>query len=172
MNRRSALYTLLAVILTTIAIGIFSLGQGNLFSKQYHSLWIQAESINGKVITSEEIKGRQTILVFFNTQCEHCLSEIQLLKKYLKQISMFYQVLFISFESKADLSAFFLKKKVDLDFDNVHVISDIKMSLLDFYDIKGYPSFLIFNKDGVLLHRGEAIDENVLQKLLNNNGSE
>ena len=172
MNKKKALFALFAVMLITIILGILSLRHDNPFKIQHNSLWIQAESINGKMITSEQMKGSQTILIFFKTQCELCLAEILLLEKQLKQISMFYHVLFISFEPKASLSAFFLHKKVCLDFDNVYVISDDKMSLLDYYDVKGYPSFLIFNKNGTLFRRGESIDENILQELLKNNSSE
>lgn len=172
MNRKKALYTLFVVMLATITLSILSLRQDNPFKKQQNSLIINAVSINGKIITSEQMRGRQTIMIFFNTHCELCLKEISLLKMHLKQISTFYQVIFISFEPKASLIAFFLQEKVYLDCENVYVISDNKMSLLDFYDIKSYPSFLIFNKKGILYDHGEYINENRLQRVLKNEDSE
>lgn len=159
-------------MLATITLSILSLRQNNPFKKQQNSLIIHAASINGKIIASEQIRGRQTILIFFNTHCELCLKEISLLKMHLKQISTLYHVIFISFEPKASLIAFFSQEKIYLDCDNVYVISDEKMSLLDFYDINSYPSFLIFNKKGILIHRGEYLNENRLQRVLKNKGSE
>lgn len=166
MNRRKAVYALLCIILITIVIVLFSIGRHNPFKEKHNVLRIQAKSINGDTISTDQLKDKPTVLIFFNTQCELCLAEILLLKRYLGQILKFYQVFFISFEPKASLSTFFLDEGVNINLDNIYVISDDKMSLLDFYDIEGYPSFLVFDKGGALLYKGEAIDDNVLQRLL------
>lgn len=105
----------------------------------------------------------------FNTQCDLCLAEIALIKEHLKKISKMYNIFLISFEPKRSLISFFTEKGIDINNKNIHIIADEDMILLDYYQIKGYPSFIILNTKYKMEYRGSAIDNSIISKLLKQN---
>ncbi len=80
-----------------------------------------------------------------------------------------YNIFLISFEPKRSLISFFTEKGIDINNKNIHIIADEDMILLDYYQIKGYPSFIILNTKYKMEYRGSAIDNSIISKLLKQN---
>lgn len=168
MKQKIAFYIIMTILSICIFMGIFCwYGNHHSNSQVLQIANAYLKDINGKTIRL--VNDKPAILLFFNTRCDLCASEISLLKKHIKRLSELYNVFFISFESSQSLLDFFSAQKFNVKHKNVYIISDEKMALLDYYKIEGYPSFIIVNTNFQTVYRGAALSNKIVAELLKGN---
>ena len=168
-KKKTCRYILLSFMLITICMSL--LYGYKVYSSKIQKQCFRApiENTRGEIITLDYLQNTPCIMLFFNTQCDLCLAEIALIKEHLKKISKMYNIFLISFEPKRSLISFFTEKGIDINNKNIHISADEDMILLDYYQIKGYPSFIILNTKYKMEYRGSAIDNSIISKLLKQN---
>lgn len=166
MNRNKACYLIACVIFVNIFIGVLCWVKRNALDKQQSSFKLPVTNILGEEVTLELIQSAPCLILFFNTQCDLCLTEIKLVKEHVKELSNLYTIFFISFEPPQSLYSFFFEQGIDFGNKRIHAIADEKLTLLDYYQIKGYPSFIVFDNNQEIKSRGSVIDQNIITALL------
>lgn len=167
MSKRKACYLFISIILSTAIVGILCWIKINRLEIQSFNI-TSSEYIYEENIIAELSQNTPSVILFFNTQCDLCLAEVKLVKKYIGDLSNMYSVFFVSFEPKQSIYSFLNSQGINIG-NNIHIIADEKMILLDQYKIKGYPSFIIQSKEHKIINRGTAIDCNIMLRLLKRN---
>lgn len=147
-------------------MGVFYCRKIRAWDMSQNDLKFSIKDTRNETITIEFIQNAPCIILFFNTQCDLCLGEIQLLKEHIRELSNCYNIFFISFEPPRSLMTFFSKQGIDINNKNIHIIADEEMILLDYYKVEGYPSFIILDAKHKIDNRGAAIDNNIISELL------
>ncbi len=164
MNRKVARYLLISIILGTVIAGILC------WIKVSQSKIKPSNNISSTYNYEENLavelpQDTPCIMLFFNSQCDLCLTEIEVIKKHIRDLSNLYSVFFISFEPKQSINSFLTNQGINI-CNNIHIVADEKMVLLDQFKIKGYPSYIILSRDHKIKIRGAIIDQNMISKLL------
>lgn len=164
MNRKVARYLLISIILGTVIAGILcwiKVSQSKIELSNNISSTYNYE----KNLPIELPQATPCIMLFFNSQCDLCLAEIEVVKKHIRDLSNLYSVFFISFEPKQSINSFLTNQGINI-CNNIHIVADEKMVLLDQLKIKGYPSYIILSRDHKIKSRGTIIDQNMISRLL------
>lgn len=164
MNRKVARYLLISIILGTVIAGILcwiKVSQSKIELSNNISSTYNYE----KNFPIELPQDTPCIMLFFNSQCDLCLAEIEVVKKHIRDLSNLYSVFFISFEPKQSINSFLTNQGINI-CNNIHIVADEKMVLLDQLKIKGYPSYIILSRDHKIKSRGTIIDQNMISRLL------
>lgn len=115
-------------------------------------------SIDGKIIDSESLKGKLTVINFWFTTCAPCVAEIPgfntIVKKYGKDKINFIS---IAKNKKPEVEAFLQKHP----WDFVHISSEDDLIKNTFKIQFGYPTTYLLNKDAQIIKSfsGGAIGE-------------
>lgn len=106
-----------------------------------------------------------TIFVYFNTECEFCNEEAQMIQDNIQKFAN-CQLVFISFEKPEIIRAFANKYKLD-NHDNVHFLSDSKATFATTFDVKSLPCLVLYDKKQQLIEKikGQTKAETLLTKL-------
>lgn len=124
------------------------------------------ENIKEGVFTKEDLKKETPILfIYFNSECEYCNEETQMIKENMEKLKDF-QLVFISFE-KSDLIKAFATKYQLTTYDNVHFLSDTKASFATTFDVKSLPYLVLYDKNQNLIEKikGQTKVETLVKKL-------
>lgn len=172
MKRQIALAISFVVISLTLSIGLLLyLKRDKSHKKDVNdAIDINFKDINENIINSASLDNKSTLIIFFNTQCDLCLSEMDFLSAKVDQISNQFNLIFISFEPKDSLLRFFEKYNLHNKI-NTYIISDTKAELLNYFEIEGYPSFVFLDKLRHIAKRGSAINEQTMAEILTLNTS-
>jgi len=110
------------------------------------------ESIGSKFISLGDLKRKEFLLVFFNSQCGFCKKEMQDLVE-LARVGKEIIAIAIWGDEKDDLIEF--ARELGIDFP---ILIDKNDQIAGKYFIKGTPTNFLIDKDGVILekHRGYA----------------
>ncbi len=125
-----------------------------------------AQTIDGQIIQlSEEIKQKETLLVFFSPYSAPCRRQIEEILFYLKEQSEpLFNLILISDESKKSLQKF--KSEFNTKFP---IIYDPDDKIFQKYNIKFVPTSLLLDKNRKLLYAqvgGEGFSVFKIQALL------
>lgn len=104
-----------------------------------------------------EIKNEQpSILFFFNTECEHCQAEAQLVEKEIAQLQG-ANLYFFSIEPLEKIQAFAKTYRLD-GLPNLSVGQLTAKEVSEKFGVRGFPSTFIYSPNGKLLQqfRGEV----------------
>jgi len=96
------------------------------------------------------LKGKSCLILYFNSECEHCQKEATQIHGDLYFFSD-YQILMVSSESKESILAF--KKKYQLDGPFIKFLQDQKFIFEDVFGATTVPTSFIYNKDKLLIKR-------------------
>jgi len=124
------------------------------------------QNIKGGNFTNDNLKkDTPTLFVYFNTECEFCNEETQMIKGNIEKFKAF-QLVFISFE-KPDLIKTFATKYKLTTYDNVTFLSDTKVSFATTFDVKSMPCLVLYDKNKKLIEKikGQTKVETILKKL-------
>lgn len=100
--------------------------------------------LDGKNVKSEELKGKPTVINFWFSTCEPCLSEIPALNELVKKYGDDVNFIAITFEDSKIVSNFL--EKVDFDFR--HLIN--AKPYIKNFGMFGYPKTLVLDADMVV----------------------
>jgi peroxiredoxin len=117
-------------------------------------------------VTKKEIpKGKALLLIYFRSDCDHCVHTAMQLKatvsKYPARIWM------VSGEAISVLQNFESMQGL-YDFDNLKVLQDNKHQMHKYYDFVKLPFIVLYSPSGKLLKTFEALPSaEIVRKILN-----
>lgn len=97
---------------------------------------------------------RQTLVMLFSPDCEHCQQAIEALKKQIESFKK-VEILLVSHLNFDLLKAYYDKHQLH-QYPNVTMVRDGSYMLGTFYRLRNYPSFFLYNKKGDLVEAFEG----------------
>ena len=166
----------LKIILPILFIGLFGFLIFQITSKINHKKEVAEnikfipkfnfQNINGGSFTHQNIiKNTPTLFIYFNTECEFCNQEAEMIHQNIEKFSAF-QLIFISFEKPELIKSFAVKHKL-YNYDKVNFLSDTKVSFAPTFDVKSLPCLVLYDKDQHLIEKikGQIKPEVLIKKL-------
>lgn len=124
------------------------------------------QNSKGGVFSNQNLKkNTPTIFIYYNSECEFCNEEAQMIKENIAKFANF-QLIFISFE-KEELIKIFASKYKLTSYDNVTFLCDSKASFATTFDVKSLPCLVLYDKNNRLIEKvkGQVKTETILKKL-------
>lgn len=166
----------LKIIIPILFISLFGYFGFQIYSKIKHKKEVAEnikvipkfdyQNINGTIFTNENLKkDTPTLFIYFNTECEFCNEEAQMIKENIEKFKDF-QLVFISFEKSDLIKAFATKYKLN-NYVNVNFLSDTKISFATTFDVKSLPCLVLYDKNQRLIEKlkGQTKAETLIKKL-------
>lgn len=112
--------------------------------------------------------GENLIISFWTTWCPHCVKEIPDFVKFQNDYSDQVRVLMVHVPSNEtfDKAQEFFKKN---NYDETLELLQDNGFYAQAFNLQGFPTNLVFNKEGKLIHRGFATDYESLKALFEKN---
>ena len=126
------------------------------------------QNIKGGLFTNINLKpNTPTVFVYFNTECEFCNEEAQMIQDNIQKFAN-CQLVFISFE-KPEIIKDFANKYNLYNHDNIHFLSDSKATFATTFDVKSLPCLVLYDKNQQLIEKikGQMKVSTLLMKLNN-----
>lgn len=107
---------------------------------------------------------RTKLILYFNSECDHCEKQAKWLSKEINLFSEL-ELTFISFEEMSAIKAF--RDKHNFNQKNITFLQDSRLTFSDKFGVETFPSILLYNKKGKLIHKfeGETKVESILEFL-------
>jgi peroxiredoxin len=124
------------------------------------------QNVNGGSFTNENlIKNTPTLFIYFNSECEFCNEEAEMVKENIEKFKNF-QLIFISIEKPELIKSFAVKHKLN-EYDKINFLSDTQVSFASTFDVKSLPCLVLYDKDQNLIEKikGQIKPEVLIQKL-------
>ncbi|WP_264553261.1 TlpA family protein disulfide reductase [Flavobacterium sp. N2038] len=124
------------------------------------------QNIKGGIFTNENLKTETpTIFIYFNTECEYCNEEAQMIHKNIKKFES-VQIIFVSFENIEQIKNFAQNHQL-INYDNIHFLHDSKATFTSTFDVTSLPCIVLYDKNQKLIEKikGQTKPENIIQKL-------
>lgn len=110
------------------------------------------QNINGENFTNQNLKKETAVIfIYFNTECDYCINEAQMIKENITQFKDL-QLVFVSIE-KPELIKKFAQKHQFTTYDTIYFLSDNKVSFSTTFDIQSMPSMILYNKKHQLIEK-------------------
>lgn len=110
------------------------------------------QNINGETFTNQNLKKETAVIfIYFNTECDYCISEAQMIKENIAQFKDL-QLVFVSIE-KPELIKKFAQKHQLITYDTISFLSDNKVSFSTTFDSQSMPSMILYNKKHQLIEK-------------------
>lgn len=148
---------MLAIIIPLLLIGVMIYLFENFQNKKAKIEVLQnipafsVTDINGKIVTQNNISTRNKLLVYFDTNCEYCKSEMQELSK-INHVHKDVQWVMFSSQSIEEIKKFATKYNLQ-NTKNIKWCTDPKAEVYSKFAMKGIPYFLGYNAKNKLVHR-------------------
>lgn len=124
------------------------------------------QNVNGGRFTNENlIKNAPTLFVYFDSECEFCNEEAEMIKQNIDKFSTF-QLIFVSIENPNKIKGFAINHKL-INYDKINFLSDTKISFAPTFDVKSLPCLVLYDKDQHLIEKikGQIKPEVLIKKL-------
>lgn len=124
------------------------------------------QNIKGGVFSNANLKkDTPTLFVYFNSECEYCNEEAQMIQESIVLLKEF-QLVFISFEKSALIKAFATKHQL-IPYDNINFLSDTKVTFAATFDVQSLPCLVLYDKNQNLIEKikGQTKVETLVKKL-------
>lgn len=166
---RKGLQILFITILVLI-IGYFAYNQFRIrsISSDYQILpEFTLNDVNGAKFNSSQIsRDKQKLLIYFDSECEHCLEEATAISKHIDSFKNI-QLLFISYQEPEAITEF-AETYHFLSLPNAVFLEDKYLQLVSAFNIKEFPFMLLYSKDNKLIQKFEGpTDVEILLKSIN-----
>ena len=125
-------------------------------------------TLENKIFTQKSlVQSTPTLFIYFNSECDFCNHEAEMVQQNIEQLKDI-QVVFISYEPVEKIKQFATKFNL-LHHDNIHFLSDSKITFATTFDVKSMPCLVLYDKDNNLIEKikGQVKIETVLQKFQN-----
>ncbi|SHG10519.1 AhpC/TSA family protein [Flavobacterium segetis] len=84
------------------------------------------QNLNGESFSNKNLKmDTPTLFIYFNSECEYCNEEAQMIKEHINAFNPF-QLVFVSFEQPTKIASF-AKKHNLLNYDNIFLYVTLKL---------------------------------------------
>ena len=119
----------------------------------------------GAFDNSNLVANTPTIFVYFNSDCEFCNEEAAMIHVNIDKFNT-SQLIFVSFEKPNAIVAF-AKKHNLINRDNIHFLSDSKVTFATTFDVKSLPCLVLYDKNQQLIEKikGQTKVETILKKV-------
>lgn len=167
---------ILKIIIPILFIGAFSYFGFQIYSKIKHKKEVaenikvipkfEYQNIKGGTFRNENLKKETpTLFIYFNTECEFCNEETQMISENIEKFNDF-QLVFISFEKPELIRLFATKYKLNT-YANINFLSDTKVSFASTFDVKSLPCLVLYDKNLRLIEKikGQTKAETLIKKL-------
>ncbi|PBJ06637.1 peroxiredoxin [Flavobacterium sp. ACN6] len=155
---------LLSFLITKI---IFRINQKNEVAKNIKIIpEFSFQDINGVLFKNRNLKeNAATIFLYFNTECEFCNSETEIIQKNIEKFENI-KLIFISIEQPEKIKNFAQHYQL-LKYDNIHFLCDKQASFGTKFDVTALPTILIYNSQKQLIEKikGQVKIDYLLQKI-------
>lgn len=124
------------------------------------------QDITGENFTNQNLKKETAVIfIYFNTECDYCIHEAQMIKENIAQFKDL-QLIFVSFENPELIKKFAQKHKL-ITYENVYFLSDNKVSFSTTFDSQSMPSMILYNKKHQLIEKikGQTKASTLLKKI-------
>ncbi|WP_264535284.1 TlpA family protein disulfide reductase [Flavobacterium sp. N1736] len=124
------------------------------------------QNINGGVFSNQNLKKQTaTIFIYFNTECEYCDHEAQMIKENITQFKNM-QLVFVSFEKPKRIKKFAQQHQLTL-YDNVYFLCDNKAAFATTFDVNSLPCLVLYDKNHNLIEKikGQTRIEVLVKKM-------
>ena len=125
-------------------------------------------TLENKIFTQKSlVQSTPTLFIYFNSECDFCNHEAEMVQQNIEQLKDI-QVVFISYEPVEKIKQFATKFNL-LHHDNIHFLSDSKITFATTFDVKSMPCLVLYDKDNNLIEKikGQVKMETVLEKFHN-----
>jgi peroxiredoxin len=119
------------------------------------------ETIDGeKVVLSDILKEKETILIFWATWCPYCRNELLRMDKFYAENKAKVEVIAIDIEeSKQKVESFIRGKEIYYP-----VVIDSDGSVAQLYKVRGVPTIVVVNRGSRIIHFGHST-ENMIDNI-------
>ena len=124
------------------------------------------QNVNGGRFTNENlIKNTPTLFVYFDSECEFCNEEAEMIKQNIDKFSPI-QLIFVSIENPNKIKEFAINHKL-INYDKINFLSDTQVSFAPTFDVKSLPCLVLYDKDQRLIEKikGQIKPEVLIEKL-------
>ncbi|PAU94155.1 hypothetical protein CK503_08045 [Aliifodinibius salipaludis] len=113
----------------------------------------QATAVTGKILSSENLRGKYILLDFWGSWCGPCIQEIPLLKKTYQQFKdQNFEMIGFAYQSRESLDK--ALEKYQLPWPQ---ITDEKGKCSSKFLVRGYPTHYLIGPDGKVLEKGSSL---------------
>ena len=102
------------------------------------------KDLNGKEITSDDLKGKPTIVNFWFTRCAPCIAEMPVLNKIQEEYSSDFNFVALTYETQQDVEKFLENQTFNFN----HIV-DAK-DFIDKMEINTFPLNFFLDKNGIV----------------------
>jgi peroxiredoxin len=163
-------YTILAVVFCVALSGVYIINQ-KAKEKAQAKEKIQTMpdfeflALDSTVFSAADLAERKTILIYFNSTCEHCQYEASEINKQIDKFSK-VNLLFVSEENLAEIRAFSEKYALDKQ-ENVRFLKAPNNGFYKVFSSSPIPSIFIYDSDKQLIknYKGETRVELLIRNL-------
>ncbi len=166
----------LKVIIPILFVGLFGFLIFQITSKIKHKMEVAEniktipsfnfQNVNGGRFTNENlIKNTPTLFIYFNSECEFCNEEAEMIQQNIDKFSTI-QLVFVSIENPDKIKEFAIHHKL-INYDKINFLSDTKVSFAPTFDVKSLPCLVLYDKDQHLIEKikGQIKPELLIEKL-------
>ncbi|MCU0447027.1 MAG: TlpA family protein disulfide reductase [Microscillaceae bacterium] len=116
--------------------------------------------------------GKPTLVIYFNSECEHCQYEATELVKNASKLES-ANIILVSTELIAKIKAFYQKYNL-FKIKHLQILKTTSQAFYDYFGETGVPSIFIYNSDNQLIKhfKGEAKIEAILSPLAPGGGTQ
>ncbi|MFY8069659.1 MAG: TlpA family protein disulfide reductase [Flavobacterium sp.] len=167
---------ILKIIIPILFISVFGYFGFQIYTKIQHKKEVAEniktipkfsyQNIYGGVFSNQNLKkDTPTLFIYFNSECEFCNEEAQMIKENITKFKH-VQLVFISFEKQELIKAFAAKYQLTT-YDNITFLSDTKVSFATTFDVKSLPCLVLYDKNQKLIEKikGQTKAETLIKKL-------
>jgi thiol-disulfide isomerase/thioredoxin len=123
------------------------------------------KDINGQTYSlSEFMKGKYVYLVFWTTWCVPCISDMELIGKLIEKYGTKVEFVGISCDKEYMTFYNYMKQNTTFGFTSLHWNGNSE--LLENYDVKAYPSYILIDPDGKIYQNPAEAPSAYLNELL------
>lgn len=112
-------------------------------------------SLTGQEFTNKNLLNKPLLFIYFNSECEFCISEAITIKKNLRELDN-VEILFISFE-EINLILKFAKDYKLYGYKNITFLQDKNFEFSRIFDVNSIPSTIIYNKNKIFLKKIKGV---------------
>jgi peroxiredoxin len=176
MTKKQTMKKILKIIIPLIFIGVLGYFGFEIYTKIQHKKEVaeniktipkfEYQNIKGGFFSNANLKkDTPTLFIYFNSECEFCNEEAQMIQANIDQFAA-CQLVFISFEKQALIKAFAAKHQLN-SYDHVTFLSDTKINFATTFDVKSLPCLVLYDKNRKLIEKikGQTKVETLVKKI-------
>ncbi len=118
--------------------------------------YFSLRTLEGRLFNRDSIPSNvKTIWVYYSTECEFSKKQAHFFQKEINSIDSKNKFFFVSFEERDSIIKF--QNEFQLTQSNVTFLEDYRLTFADKFNLKTYPSILVYDENKKLLQTFEGV---------------